>query len=700
MQRISALSLCLVALLVTAAASARTPAGNYLLSLEACGYGGGGRFTAIAVDPHNPDNILVGSDVAGVFKSIDGGRSFRLKGKGLNAFTVAAVVYDPYSPGRVYLLTSDGFYSSTDGGESWQRKTRAIRYDDRFFGSCLMLFSRYSLWVATSRQGVVRIPLNTPQFSPKPLPGLKNIKISSIALYRNHFYAATPDGVVCYVKGRWESWNQGFDPGFVNISDLIAHPQGHLYAVERKKGLFRWDAQTQKWLRKSPGLLNTLQIGTEDKNMISRIKAFKAVAANPRNPEHLFLATHPEYWPHRVFVSADGGNKWQIIKDFRLAPDASDFWTLEKTASSPEHIAFAPNRPGQLFLLDFQAVWHSSNDGRSWLQRHHGLQNVCANDIKVDPRDSNTIYLSAWDNGLMVTTDGGRTWKRRMNGVLPGHARELEFSRQNPRKMYLLANPWHKDEMIYIYKSLDGGRNWQDISIPVDKNRLPSKGYVDGWGTNLEIDPRSDETVYAGTNGYGVFKTTNGGRSWRAVNAGLRTPYIDGPNALRIHPRQPDVLFACTLEGGVYKSTDAGRNWKPTQSGNAFTAGMAFDPRNPARILVAAARKTIMLSTDEGRTWQTRTLPGPPAAHVRANVIAFYPPDPKLVLVGTAAHNFEASEGIFFSTDGGDNFRPLPPGDLPQVNVHEIAFGPGTSPAGYIGFNGTTIFRLNVEKQF
>jgi len=51
------LGFCLVSLLVTAAASARTSAGNYMLSLEACGYGGGGRFTAIAVDPHNPDNV-------------------------------------------------------------------------------------------------------------------------------------------------------------------------------------------------------------------------------------------------------------------------------------------------------------------------------------------------------------------------------------------------------------------------------------------------------------------------------------------------------------------------------------------------------------------------------------------------------------------------------------------------------------------
>lgn len=153
---------------------------------------------------------------------------------------------------------------------------------------------------------------------------------------------------------------------------------------------------------------------------------------------------------------------------------------------------------------------------------------------------------------------------------------------------------------------------------------------------------------------------------------------------------------------GVFKSIDGGRSFRLKGKGlNAFAvAAVAYDPRNPSRILVAAARKTIMLSTDGGRTWRTRALPGPPAAHVNVNVIAFYPPDPTLVLVGTAANNFEASEGVFFSTDGGDNFRPLPPGGLPQVNVREIAFGPGASSAGYIGFSGTTIFRLNVEKQF
>ena len=86
------------------------------------GYEGGGRFTAIAIDPGDPRVLFVGSDVAGVFKSADGGETFHLKGKGLEGFSVADIAIHPDDPGRVLLLTQDGLYASRDQGESWQKR--------------------------------------------------------------------------------------------------------------------------------------------------------------------------------------------------------------------------------------------------------------------------------------------------------------------------------------------------------------------------------------------------------------------------------------------------------------------------------------------------------------------------------------------------------------------------------------------------
>ena len=74
----------------------------------------------------------------------------------------------------------------------------------------------------------------------------------------------------------------------------------------------------------------------------------------------------------------------------------------------------------------------------------------------------------------------------------------------------------------------------------------------------LAINPETPDTLYAGTDGGGVFKSTDGGTNWTAMNNGLTNPAI---NALAINPQTPDTLYAGTDGGGVFKSTNGGMNW-------------------------------------------------------------------------------------------------------------------------------------------
>jgi photosystem II stability/assembly factor-like uncharacterized protein len=100
--------------------------------------------------------------------------------------------------------------------------------------------------------------------------------------------------------------------------------------------------------------------------------------------------------------------------------------------------------------------------------------------------------------------------------------------------------------------SLDSFGDNQWISIG------PEGGPV--WA--LAIHPQTPETLYAGTWG-GVFKSTNGGTNWTAINTGLTYTYI---NALAIHPQTPETLYAGT-DGGVFKSTNGGTNWTAINNG-------------------------------------------------------------------------------------------------------------------------------------
>ncbi len=143
------------------------------------GYGGGGRFTALAVDPRNPDLVLAGSDVAGVFQSKDGGNTFQLKGKGLEGFAVADIAFHPAPPARLFLLTGDGLYLSADDGENWLKKSDVIRYPARFFGSHLLVFWKDALWAATDHNGVFQLHDRDLELSIEPTSGLEGTKVTA-----------------------------------------------------------------------------------------------------------------------------------------------------------------------------------------------------------------------------------------------------------------------------------------------------------------------------------------------------------------------------------------------------------------------------------------------------------------------------------------------------------------------------------------
>jgi photosystem II stability/assembly factor-like uncharacterized protein len=298
----------------------------------------------------------------------------------------------------------------------------------------------------------------------------------------------------------------------------------------------------------------------------------------------------------------------------------------------------------------------------------------------------------------MISENFGKTWRRAMKGVLDGHAREVEISIKNPSRIVLLMNPWHtKRDRVYIYESRDAGATWRDIGFALPTESLPKLGYVDGLATNLELDPFSEDTMYVGTNGYGVFKTRDSGKTWSRMNRGLATPYIKGPGALRVHPRLPNVLLVGTL-GGVYKSTNGADSWKIVTRGGPFAFGLAIDPSNPSRILAGVAGNKLLISGDVGQNWQEIRLPVAESAQMAVYSVAFHPQRPGLVLAGTTRYDVRATEGLFLSTDGAKTFLPVPM-DLPRLNIDVIAWATGKPASAYIGFMGSGIFRLDLGEK-
>ena len=139
-----------------------------------------------------------------------------------------------------------------------------------------------------------------------------------------------------------------------------------------------------------------------------------------------------------------------------------------------------------------------------------------------------------------------------------------------------------------VYKSEDGGTTWR---------YLRGSGFR---GRSLAIASTTPTTLYF--YGDGVYKSADGGETWRAVNRGLELGEMNSVSALSIDPTNPRVVFAGT-NAGVYKSDDGGESWRKIGTRRAYA--LSIDPTNP-RVIFAGTNAGVYKSTDGGATW-TRT---------------------------------------------------------------------------------------------
>ena len=119
-------------------------------------------------------------------------------------------------------------------------------------------------------------------------------------------------------------------------------------------------------------------------------------------------------------------------------------------------------------------------------------------------------------------------------------------------------------------------------TVSAGTNVWTSIGPEGGQISSLAIDPTNPSTLYAGTWGGGVFKSTNGGAAWSAVNTGLTGIYV---YALAIDPATPGTLYAGTY-GGVFKSTNGGAAWSAVNTGltTPLVNALAIEPTTPGML--------------------------------------------------------------------------------------------------------------------
>ncbi|MBV8203204.1 MAG: glycosyl hydrolase, partial [Acidobacteria bacterium] len=292
-------------------------------------------------------------------------------------------------------------------------------------------------------------------------------------------------------------------------------------------------------------------------------------------------------------------------------------------------------------------------------------------DLAVDPRHTaTTYYVAVASGGVWKTVNAGTTFEPIFDGEGSYSIGCVTVDPNDSLVVWVGTGENNSQRSVSygdgVYKSVDGGHHWENVG-------LKSSEHV----ARILVDPRSSDTVYVAAQGplwaaggdRGVYKTTDGGKSWKRV---LAISDNTGVTDLVMDPRNPDVLYAAAyqrrrhvwtlIDGGpesaIYKSRDGGANWQKLTDGlpkeDMGRIGLALAPANPdvvyATIEAARGGSGLYRSADGGVSWEKRSATIASSPQYYQHVVA----DPKVVDRVYLLDTFNK-----VSEDGGKSFRLL-----------------------------------------
>ena len=376
------------------------------------------------------------------------------------------------------------------------------------------------------------------------------------------------------------------------------------------------------------------------------------------------LASLPAQETPEVKPSLFAGMKWRSIGPHRAS----------RTVAAAGH----RRQPYTFYMAAVNGgVWKTTDAGRTWAPIFDDQPTGSVGSIAVAPSDPNVVYVGSGEglhrpdlstgDGIYRSVDAGRTWTRlglRDAQQIP----RIDVDPRNPNRLFVaaLGHPYGPNEERGIFRSLDGGKTFQKV-LYKDENT---------GGNDVDIDPENPNVVYAtlweerqgpwenavwaGTGG-GIFKSTDGGTTWKPLTTGL--PHVVQAN-LAISPADHRRLYASVayLEQpgtsasrgttGIFRSDDAGQTWtritadtRPSGRIGGGDLPMPIPhPKNVDTVIMAAT--VSWKTTDGGKTWAA--YKGAPGGEDYQNGW-INPDNPDIILLA-------ADQGAVVSLNGGESW--------------------------------------------
>ena len=540
--------------------------------------------------------------------------------------------FNPQNPNIVFAATNGGgLYRSIDRGESWQNKSDGLR----------------NLFLT-----VVEVAPSNP-------------KVLFVGTYQGGVYKSTDQG---------KSWvNVGGDiqPKAITYAiEVDPADEDRVYLASRgtsNYGQAPWNGilykSTNGGLDWTPVLSN---VGGADQGDWAY-----DLAIHPRQTNVIYAATHE----HGAYRSTDYGSSWSPINN-GITSDKG----LTSRAIEPDPTS---TYPGAVYMGVFErtGLFKSQNGGNSWDLFNQGLADVRLYKLNIDPRDSETLYLATFDDGVMKSTNAGLDWF------------DIGLDKEIP--LDIISLPGDPNVLLSgtidngIWQSTDNEPNWVHSQIGLHASSVSS----------ISIQVGDSQTLYAALSPGVIQRSTDGGATWHDFQGDIPDRSI---NALVAHPTETLVLYALTDSGGMFmRHTIDNEHWVPVGEnlpsaskyaahsiftetlhwslwqdylpglynqqleskaiqGQAALLSLVFDPIDSNVAYLGIENRGLYKSDDYGSSWTPSGLKG---LTVRSLKLA--PDDPTTIYACT-----NGSGSVYRSTDGAETWTNL---ELPSGTAFDLA---------------------------
>ena len=668
----------------------------------------GGRVIAFAVDPNERGKFFIAVASGGVWKTVNAGTTWTPVFDNYGAFSIGAVALDQKDTNVVWVGTGernsqrsvgygDGVYKSEDGGRTFRKvglekseHIGRIAIDPRD-GKTVYVAAQGPLWSAGGDRGlykttdggktwkaVLTISENTGVTDVALDPSNPDIVYAASWQRRRHFHTLINGGPESAIHkstdggATWTRLRGGLPFGDLGRIGLSISPADNnvvyatVEAAGQGSGIFRSNDKGATWERTSPTIAQGMYYGQ--------------IVADPKNVDRVYI-------PNVVFqVSDDGGRTQRPLGERLKHVDNHAIWVdpnntnyllvgcdggVYESHDRGANWHFKANLPIAQFYdvtidnqMPFYNVYGGTQDNNSlggpaknrsqsgivnadWFQTNGGDGFVS----RVDPEDPNTIYAESQNGGLVRFNK--LTGERVSIVPIPGKAEESQrYNWDSP----LIISP-HNSKRLYfgghkLFRSDNRGDDWKtisgDLSRGLDRDKIPVMGKI--WGPDavakhqstalygnasaLSESPKKEGLIYVGTDDGLINITEDGGKTWRKVEKVLDIPENSYVHRVLASQHDANTVYA------LYNNHQNG-DFKPY----------------PVK------------STDAGKTWTLINGNLPERGSVYA--IAEDHLNPNLLFLGTEF-------GLFFTVDGGTKWIQLRSG-LPTIAVRDLAIHKGLS---------------------